>query len=81
MLLQQEGSRVQWLGVLGGRHPLSEAQLLLWGVGTVTVLTLEGKILQGLENTHKAQHRARYIVGAQQMCFLQPNQTMGKRPK
>lgn len=66
MFLQQEGSRVQWLGVLGSRHPLSEAQLLLWGVGAVTVLTLEGKILQGLEeNTQKAQHRARYIVGAQ----------------
>ena len=66
MFLQQEGSRVQWLGVLGGRHPLSEPQLLLWGVVTITVLTLEGKSLQGLEeNTHKAQHRARYIVGAQ----------------
>lgn len=42
-------NREQCLGVLEGQQPLSKPQMLLWGVGTITALTLEAKIVQGLD--------------------------------
>ena len=66
-------NREQCLGVLEGQQPLSKPQMLLWGVGTIIALTLEAKIVQGLdEKAYKPQHRAWHRVGAQYICFYHP---------